>query len=472
MRKILTLFVLGMFILGGIGASGISQKILPKKSQLEQYDMIIIAPSEFTSQIQPLISHKNSNNVKTCFKTTEDIYKEYQGRDKPEKIKYFIKNELENSNISYVLLIGGKIGNSYNWYLPVRYVELDDGAGRGKFYISDLYYSDIYKNGDEFEDWDSNGDDVIAKWPDDRFDLYPDVCVGRLPCRNTAEVETVVEKIISYETNTAGQPWFNNMVVVGGDTFPDYPGYEGEITCDYAADLMEGFDITKLYYSLGTITSSEEVKDAINSGCGFFFTRAKGGVDRIRVPRSDGTEIIALHNDDIKDLTNKDKYPVMVLGECIHGKFDKVKTRAKSSSFQFGELIFRLIEFIKKILGINDPVINEQPATTLNECIAWKLVNKKDGGGIAVLTNTHLCYAKIGDANGNGIPDDVEGFGGFLAVEVFRLYNEKEMKILGEIHSKTIENYVSTQPVNTNKIDCKSVQEWILIGDPSLNIGG
>ena len=96
-----------MFILAGIGASGFSQKAISKKPQLEEYDMVIIIPNKFSSQIQPLIAHKNSNNVKTYYKTTEYIYDNYQGRDNPEKIKYFIKHELETYNITYVLLIGG-----------------------------------------------------------------------------------------------------------------------------------------------------------------------------------------------------------------------------------------------------------------------------------------------------------------------------------------------------------------------------
>jgi len=63
-------------------------------------------------------------------------------------------------------------------------------------------------------------------------------------------------------------------------------------------------------------------------------------------------------------------------------------------------------------------------------------------------------------------------YGGQLATEVFRSYSEENIDILGQIFGKTIENYVSTQPVSLNKIHCKSVQEWILIGDPSLKIGG
>ena len=63
--------------------------------------------------------------------------------------------------------------------------------------ITDLYYADIYKEGGEFEDWDPNDDGIFAAWglegvENDTIDLAPDVCVGRLACRNTKEVRNVV----------------------------------------------------------------------------------------------------------------------------------------------------------------------------------------------------------------------------------------------------------------------------------------
>ena len=76
-------------------------------------------------------------------------------------------------------------------------------------------------------------------------------------------------------------------------------------------------------------------------------------------------------------------------------------------------------------------------------CDFSKLVNKNDGGGIAVLTNTNICFAAIGDANSNGIPDDVELFGGQLAFDVIKIYNEEKIDILGQLHGKTVEKYVN-----------------------------
>ncbi len=79
----------------------------PQQSASEEYDMVIIAPEKFSSSIQPLIDFKNTHGVITKLKTVESILAEYDGYDAPEQVKYFIKNEYDNSNITYVLLFGG-----------------------------------------------------------------------------------------------------------------------------------------------------------------------------------------------------------------------------------------------------------------------------------------------------------------------------------------------------------------------------
>lgn len=445
MKRILPLIVAGILVLSGLGASAI------KKEKENEYDMVIIAPKAFSSSVQKLIAHKNIHNINTILKTTDEIYEKYTGRDCAEEVKLYIKDAIEDYGIKYVLLFGGMKGQSLNWYVPVRYVLLDDGTGRYDTYLSDLYFSDVYKNGDEFEDWDSNGDDIFAEWGKDTLDLHPDVCIGRLPCRNIIEAWIVVDKIIKYENNACGKPWFNKMIAVGGDSFPEVPGYEGEETCEVAISYMDGFEINRLYTSTGALKSANDLINAINQGSGFVMTRGKGGQDRLRMVNLDGTEVLTLHNKYIPKLKNKNMYPICVLGECIHGKFDVS--------------ILNILKLLKK-----EPNYYNQDC--IFECIAWRLVKKFNGGAIAVLTNTNLCFGMPGDANQNGIPDDAERFGGLLAVEVFRLYGEEELTTLGEIHFQTIEEYVTNFSVSTNKIDCKSVQEWILIGDPSLKVGG
>lgn len=216
-----------------------------KIPQYSVYDMVIIAPSVFSKELQRLMDHKNSVGVSTILKTTEEIYSEYNGRDKAEKIKYFIKDAIEKWNIKYVLLVGGlnspiwakprdnaNIGEK-DWYVPVRYTNLYDNPKyplaesiHDPGIISDLYYADVYKEGGAFEDWDPNHDGIFAAWNkpgvenDTGLDLYPDVAVGRIACRNIKEVRTVVDKIINYENN-CNPSWFKKMIVVSGDGFLD-----------------------------------------------------------------------------------------------------------------------------------------------------------------------------------------------------------------------------------------------------------
>ena len=200
------------------------------------YDMVVIAPSVFSETLQPLIDHKNAMGVKTFLKTTEEIYDEYSGVDKPEQIKYFIKDALETYNVTYVLLVGGldsmifgvsrddKNQGSNDWYVPVRYSNLYAGEWDDPGYITDLYYADVYKEGGVFDTWDSDGNGVFAEWDGfrkDSLDLYPDVFVGRLACRNEKEVADMVAKIVLYESTSADESWFKRIITVSGDAFQD-----------------------------------------------------------------------------------------------------------------------------------------------------------------------------------------------------------------------------------------------------------
>ena len=335
MKKILPILIIGILILGGFGAVAIPEKervTISLSAQTEEFDMVIITPNKFSSSIQPLIDHKNSHGVKTFLKTTEEIWSNYEGRDEPERIKYFIKDALEQFNIKYVLLAGGRMGQFFMWYVPVRFSNVDDGYMHKQF-LSDLYYADIYKENGEFEDWDSNGNGIFAEWssnsnsPEDVIDLKPDVVVGRLPCRNKGEVTAIVDKIIDYENNAYGQSWFNNILLIGGDTNPGvgepFP-YEGEVDCDWVLQWLDGFDATKLYTSDGTLTGPDDFIPAFNNGNGLVYYAGHGLQYKMGTYLPDNEEevIFFMHNDYVSQLNNKDMYPVMVVGCCLTTEFD------------------------------------------------------------------------------------------------------------------------------------------------------
>ena len=195
----------------------------------EQYDLLIISASAYMDEMQRLAEHKESHGIKTKVVCVDDINGE--GRDKQEKIKYYIKDAIENWNIKYVLLVGGYRSffglNRPELQIPIRYVYLNDGAEDG--FPSDLYYADIYhydpEHGYAFDNWDSNGNGRYGEWDwygYDELDYVPDVHLGRLACRTVWEAKTMVDKIINYENTYKGNAdWFKRIMSITGDDFQD-----------------------------------------------------------------------------------------------------------------------------------------------------------------------------------------------------------------------------------------------------------
>lgn len=429
------------------------------------YDMVVISPSIFSTEIQPLIEHKNDHNVRTFLKTTEEIYDQYQGRDKAEQIKYFIKYAIEESGITYVLLIGGRVGQSFRYYVPIRYSNVDDGYMH-KQILSDLYFADIYDEKGDFDDWDSNGNGVFAEWtgnsmnPDDTMDLVPDVAVGRLPCRSNDEVKDIVTKIITYENTISTQNRFNNFLLIGGDTNPgigDPFPYEGEALCEWTKTLLPDFSATTLYVSDGSITGPDDFISSFNEGYGFVLYHGHGLQDGLATYKPDSSELVeVVHNDNVRELVN-DMLPVTVVGCCQTSDFD-------TSIFNFLDF------FNNKKQHIFMANVRYE---CVRECLGWNMVKKPFGGSIAHLGSTSTAWGSTGDTNKDGIPDSAQyGYTSGICTEFFRIYGEKNQTKLGDIYSGALTSVIENNNAQKNKVQCKCVQEFILIGDPSLEIGG
>ena len=361
----------------------------------------------------------------------------------------------------YVLLVGGRHGgfSEPEWWCPIRYSYLDVGDSDKRF-LSDLYFADIYGyEGGEvvFSDWDSNGNDRFGEWrfgTTDIVDMYPDVYLGRLPCRNPLEVAIMVDKIKTYETDTWGEPWFKEYIGIGGDTFTGDQWWDGEETINHVTELLKphGFRFTTLFTSDDTLTGRWDIINAISKGCGFLHFEGHGNPISWGNHRpQDDSEKIGISEDGLIFLRNKDMYPICIIGGCSNSKFDIS--------------ILNLLDF-QNISSVIDH--NEFGP----ESFSWWLTRKIQGGSIATIGCTSYGYGKPGDSDHDGIFDGLQYRGGFIDIEFFRIYAEEDKHNLGEIHSTAILNYLNKFPPMTNQIDGKTVEEWILFGDPTLKIGG
>lgn len=438
MWKIVPLLIVGIVVCSGFGASAISEKegkTIPPSPYIEEYDMVVVAPSMFSEAIQPLIDHKNNIGIETFLKKTEEIFNEYEGRDEAEQIKYFIYESVENLGIDYVLLVGDvhttpirKTEVNHIWTAS-NIIQVDD-------IITDLYYADIYDSDGNFSSWDSNNDGVFSEFylynlgetPEeievvDEVDLYPDIGVGRIPCANVDELDFVVNKIITYETQSNDE-WFHKIVLAAQDGSPE-PGSQGEDVADRIAAVLPNFTPVKLYESMGNLHAIS-INREINDGAGFFICCAHGR--HMAFANYHKVFINGLHNDN--------ELPIAVLGGCFNAQLDaSLHELLKEFGLSRIDSFFQFLHIDTK---------------KLQSCIAWDFLRHDDGGSIATIGMTR---------KGTGES------AGFFGIEFFESYTS------GVTLSQMYNNAV-TSFIDESWKDYVTLQMFILLGDPSLKIGG
>ena len=464
------------------------------------YDMVIIAPKLFVDEFQPLIDHKNSYGLNTTLKTVEDILIEYDGFDAPEKIKYFIKDAIEQWGITYVLLGGGLKSHLFandrddsnqgtkDWYVPVRYTNIyeQDGVGLDEQgCISDLYYADIYDENSNFSSWDSNGDGIFAAWgkddvdDDTNLDLYPDVYVARLPCRNEREVKLLVNKIMVYEsTYPCSKPWYKKMIAIAGQTHTIYHGQpDGEYVCDAAIDYMSDFimEPVRVYASNhdngGLTPISKDIIEAFFVGASFVMFEGHGSPyswDTHWHDNFNWTGGIKLYK--FWQLFNGNKLPVVVVGGCHNGLFNVTIGKTLRTGFpKLQERLYILKEynipltFFEQILDRFLIPVDYYWAYgyPTAECFSWWLCLVPWGGAIA---STGCTGWGFGSSN---YPISLSSE---LEVNFFYEIGKENICYLAKALGGSITKYLNENSIHKTQAHCITV--YHLFGDPSLKIGG
>ena len=399
----------------------------------EQYDLVVLTEASYFDELSSLVAHKIARGVSTKLVNLDDVYNgsyfAVEGRDNPEKIKYFIKNTIENWDTKYVLLVG----DSNNFPTRETHVYIAE-KNDDELFVSDLYYADIYTGAGGFSSWDTNKNDVFGEYGwgpfhqlTDEVDLYPDVYLSRLACTTKEEVTVCVNKIINYETSEAiTKDWFTHLVVIGGDTVPhDTENVdEGEYLNQAAIDIMDGFIPTKCWASEGTLNTVDPVNNAINNGAGFVYFEGHGeglawythphNQNIIWIPKNGGYQ-----HSDVLSLSNRDRLPIVVISACYVACFD-----------------------------------------AWNNCFSWSFLVNPNGGGIGSIGFTGRSYSYPGTYA-------IQELSGKIASDTFEAYKMYQVKTFGEMWAKTISNYIFTV---MDGYDYKTLESWQSFGDPSLAI--
>lgn len=250
-----------------------------------------------------------------------------------EEIEQSIQNYKNNNpNFYYLLLIGDENqipGKSFKHFNYAKY----------GYYTSDFQYACF--------DGDS--------------DITPDIYFGRIPASISEESSAAINKIIAYEQNPPSDSQFYKSAFHASE-FVDYekdrellPGEEGRMFCytsEEATIAMQnrcGFDITRIYaanayvspklWSTLYVGDNAEIPSYLqkdnflwngtgnniiscinsNTGVSYGLYRGHGSFDG-------WSSLLQFNSNDIKKLTNRNKYPIIFSITCKTGAYNKDST--------------------------------------------------------------------------------------------------------------------------------------------------
>ncbi len=158
----------------------------------------------------------------------------------------------------------------------------------------------------------------------------------------------------------------------------------------------------------------------------------------------------------MNQLSNTNKLPVVCVGGCHNSQFN--------------------VSLIPTILSKYNQNYMNTYGTPVPECWGWFMVKLPKTGAIATMGNSGYGWGSEGDVCTIGTGD------GWINTEFFRQYGQENQHVLGSAYIQAITNYIThhkTMELNYWRIDTgwdgidqKTVEQWILLGDPSLIIGG
>ncbi len=429
-------------------------------TRAEDYDMLIIAPEAFADGLEDYRDYRNSTGTTNVLVTLEeiltDVHWDIQENDTQEEIKRFIYLARLNWGVDFVMLAGDqdRIPSRHIMVMDGHDDYYSDGSQDGRFVPSDLYYSDLFEGGgtdfcgwNDYRTGDSEllwGESTTSNPNRDGMDFLPDVLIGRITPSTTGELDIMLTKIMEYELNAKDSAWFNNATLCGTDTFTQYQYPEGEIVSDLIANnYLTSFNITKHYESLGTLTS---IASTVNKGCGFFEMADHGSYSGWGF--TGATPSGAVRSSTVSSLDNYYMLPVVVLDACLTSGFDN----ENASSVTDGK----------------DPVDGYwyyPPGFSASnrDSLAEKFHLNPDGGGIATYGATRVGWG----ISGYGHPTSLSGY---MNTRFFKAYSDGKTRA-GELIAQAVTDYRNNLGISGTH-DVKTVTEYVLLGDPSLNIGG
>lgn len=271
-------------------------------------NLLIITHGSFRQSLEPLRLLRESQGLQVTIVDVEDVYDEFSfGVHTPQAIRDFLqlaRNQWQTPP-SYLLLVGDGTADPRD-YLAFGSLDL----------VPTMMVDGLFSQ--------SPSDDSLADFDDDGI---ADIPVGRFPVTTPAEVTLIINKIITYESASAGDTQQRGAVMVSDLTDTNY-NFE-DFTAQVRTSLPAAMNVQFINRSAGDPpTIHAQITSAINLGPGVVNYLGHGSVGV-------WTGVSLLTIADPPNFTNSQRPSLFVMMTCLNGAFTEVGTDS------LGEAIIR-----------------------------------------------------------------------------------------------------------------------------------
>ncbi len=328
----------------------------------EEGDMLIICHDAWLSNVQPLATHKTARGINTTVVGVSTI------GNNSTSIKNYIQNAYNTSNLAFVLLVGD----------AAQVATPSSGGG-----AADPTYAKV-----------AGGDD------------YPDIIMGRFSAETAAQVDTQVQRTITYETLPAPlQDWFWRGT---GIASAEGTGDDGETDIQHMNNIRTpllafGYTLVDQIYDPGA--SATMVSNALNAGRGIVNYCGHGSTT--------SWSTTGFSNSNVAALTNDNMLPFIFSVACVNGNF--------SSSTCFGEAWLRSTHNGQPIGAIAAYM------SSINQ--TWSPpMEAQDEFNILLTNEAYVTYGAMCYAGSCSMMDDY-GSGGVSMFDTWHIFGDPSLRI-------------------------------------------
>ncbi len=254
--------------------------------------MVIITDSSFRKQLKPFIKWKTEKGFKliVLYKGTGLAGNTYSEL-KDTLTKIYNASTINNPPPEYLLIIG-----------DVNHVPYYGTGGTGN--ITDMYYGEFTGNGD----------------------YIPEMYVGRLPVSDTAQLNTVVKKIIQYEKFEyvdANKFYSQAMAFAGFDAEHDYY-MNGQIKYAITNYLTVANNLNEYHFNYPqSYTAKDSIIKLINNGTAFINYTGHGDAEGwLDINNGKPNPLYGIKVADLPSFLNNNMYPFIISNACKTAQFN------------------------------------------------------------------------------------------------------------------------------------------------------